>query len=189
MRKQLSNFKITALTLDGLQLIQRNKIGDHRGYLSKIFCKDALRSAGWKDPIFQINHTSTSKKGSVRGFHYQNYPYAEMKLVSCIRGKVLDIAVDLREGSQTFLQWHAEILSDENMSALLIPEGFAHGFQALEDKCELLYLHSQEYKSSEEGGIRYNDPQLDIPWPLEVVEVSERDQNHPLLTKLFLGIK
>ena len=189
MGNQLSNFKITSLNLDGLKLIQRNKIVDHRGFLSKIFCKDTLRSAGWRDPICQINHTSTSRKGSVRGFHYQNYPYSEMKLVSCIRGKVLDIAIDLREGSQTFLKWHAEILSDENNSALLIPEGFAHGFQALEDNCELLYLHSKEYKSAAEGGIRYNDPKLNITWPLEVVEVSDRDNNHPLLTKIFLGIK
>ena len=184
----MDNFFFTDTHLDGLKIAKRNQVGDSRGYLSKIFCIDTMSSAGWVKPIAQVNHTYTKNKGTVRGFHYQHHPYAEMKLVSCIKGKILDIAIDIRKDSPSFLQWHSEILSEENLSALLIPEGFAHGFQTLEDDCELMYLHSEKYKNLAEDGIRYNDPKLNLSWPLDVIEVSDRDQNHPLLTNKFLGI-
>jgi dTDP-4-dehydrorhamnose 3,5-epimerase len=120
--------------------------------------------------------------------HFQNRPHAEMKLVTCLQGEVWDVAVDLRRNSPTFLQWHAEKLSSENCRALLIPEGFAHGFQSLSDDCELLYLHSATYVQHAEAGLRPNDPALHISWPLDLQYLSVKDAGHPLLNDQFLGV-
>jgi dTDP-4-dehydrorhamnose 3,5-epimerase len=185
----MSQFSIIDTPIDGLKVIERRALGDNRGFLARIFCANQLKSAGWQKPIAQINQTVTKKMGTVRGMHFQNPPHAEMKLVSCLQGEVLDVAVDLRNNSPTFLQWHAEILSSQNLRALLIPEGFAHGFQALTDDCELIYLHSAPYVQESEDGICPNDPALNILWPLEFHEISPRDAGHPLLTEQFLGIK
>ena len=111
-----------------------------------------------------------------------------MKLVSCIRGKVWDVAVDLRADSATFLHWHAEELSAENNRALLIPEGFAHGFQALTDDVELLYCHSAAYHAEAEAGLNPRDPELAINWPLEITELSNRDAQHPMVNQNFAGL-
>lgn len=178
----MSHFTVTELPLVDLKLIERKRIGDMRGFLSRIFCFDELADAGWKKPIVQINLTQTSIRGTVRGMHYQNKPYAEMKLVSCTRGEVWDVAVDIRKNSPTFLQWHGQTLSAENGHALLIPEGFAHGFQTLTDDCELLYLHSAPYSPQAEAGLRFDDPRLGIVWPLATTNISIRDQKHPLIT-------
>jgi len=120
--------------------------------------------------------------------HFQRPPHAEMKLVSCIRGEVWDVAVDLRVGSPTYLHWHAEQLSAENGFALLIPEGFAHGFQALTDDVDLLYCHSEAYTPAAEARLNPLDPKLAITWPLPVTELSVRDSQHPLLTAAFNGL-
>jgi dTDP-4-dehydrorhamnose 3,5-epimerase len=112
-----------------------------------------------------------------------------MKLVSCLRGEVWDVAVDLREGSPTFLQWHAERLSADNGVALLIPEGFAHGFQTLGDDVEMLYCHSAAYTSAAEGGLHPQDPRLGIAWPVAVTELSARDAGHPAITEEFKGVR
>jgi len=125
----------------------------------------------------------------VRGLHFQHPPHAEDKLVSCLRGEVFDVAVDLRQGSATFLQWHAEILSADNARSLLIPQGFAHGFQTLTDDCELLYLHSRAYAAGAEGALNVRDPALAIRWPLAFTDISERDAQHPLLTREFTGFR
>jgi dTDP-4-dehydrorhamnose 3,5-epimerase len=121
--------------------------------------------------------------------HYQTAPNAEMKLVSCIRGEVWDVAIDLRANSPTFLQPHVQTLSSDNCCALLIPEGFAHGFQAQSDDCELIYLHTASHNPKAEAGLRFNDPCLSISWPIPVTTISVRDQSHPLLTKHFRGLK
>jgi dTDP-4-dehydrorhamnose 3,5-epimerase len=126
--------------------------------------------------------------GAARGLHYQHGPHAEMKLVRCLKGKVWDVAADLRAGSSTFLKWHAEELSAENARMMLIPEGFAHGFQVLEEDSKLLYLHTAYYASSAEGGVRPTDPRLSIRWPLAMQDLSDRDRNHPLLTSDFTGL-
>ena len=185
----MSQFSIFDAPIAGLKVIERKPIGDHRGSLARIFCVDQLKSAGWEKSIAQINQTVTKKRGTVRGMHFQRPPHAEMKLVSCLQGKILDIAVDLRKNSPTFLKWHAETLSSENCRALLIPEGFAHGFQTLTDDCELLYLHSAPYARDYEVGIRPDDPCLDISWPLNFFEISTRDAEHPLLNDQFTGIE
>jgi dTDP-4-dehydrorhamnose 3,5-epimerase len=174
--------------LHGMKLIQRNPIGDHRGYLERMFCGEELQSFIPDRGIVQINHTMTAKRGTVRGMHFQYPPYAETKIVSCLHGEVFDVAVDLRQGSPTFLHWHAEILSANNHRTLLIPEGFAHGFQTLSEGCELLYFHTAAYRSVAEGGLNALDSRLNIRWPETVIERSPRDAAHSMLTDDFTGI-
>lgn len=176
----MNRFRINDLRIPGLKLIQRTLIGDQRGFLCRLFCAEELALAGWTKPIAQINHTLTAKQGTVRGMHFQHPPHAEMKLVSCLRGKVFDVAVDIRPDSPTYLHWHAEELSADNHKALLIPEGFAHGFQALTNNVELLYCHSAPYVPEAEGGLNALDPKLAIAWPLEISEMSERDRDRGL---------
>lgn len=184
----MSHFLITSTNIKGLVRIDRLRLGDHRGFLSRIFCSEELASVGWVKPIAQINHTYTAKRGTARGLHFQYPPYSEMKLVNCLRGAIWDVAVDLRTGSDTFLQWHAEELSADNGRSLLIPEGFAHGFQALTDDVELLYCHSEHYYPEAEGGLNPRDAQLAIDWPLNIIELSERDGQHLMLDQYFTGL-
>lgn len=185
----MSRFTITELPLPGLKLIERQRLDDSRGFLTRLFCADELAVAGWHQPISQINHTCTVARGTVRGLHYQMPPHTEMKLVSCIRGEVWDVALDLRADSPTYLRWHAEILSAGNNRALLIPAGFAHGFQTLADDTELIYLHSAAYNAAAEAGMNVRDPRLNIAWPLTIGELSARDRDHPLVNEKFIGIK
>lgn len=182
-----SRFDFTATVLNDLFVVQRKEIEDDRGFLSRFYCAEEFAQVGMK-PISQINHTLTRKKGAVRGLHFQHAPHAEIKLVSCLRGKVWDVAVDLRRGSSTFLQWHAEVLSAANRKSLLIPEGFAHGFQALTEDCELIYLHTSAYEPASENALNIADPTLGIAWPLPVSEISDRDRNHKLIGQNFQGI-
>ena len=183
-----SRFDILATPLQGLRLIQRKPIGDHRGYLERMFCAEELQSLIPGKSIVQINHTLTAKRGTVRGLHFQYPPHAETKVVSCLRGEVFDVAVDLRQGSPTFLRWHAEILSADNHRTLVVPAGFAHGFQALTEGCEMLYFHTAAYQPDTEGGLNVRDPRLGIRWPMEVTDLSPRDAAHPLVTKELIGL-
>ena len=184
----MNRFTVPDLPLDGLKLIERQRLGDARGFLSRLFCADELGAAGWNKPIAQVNHTYTALRGAVRGMHFQHPPHAEMKLVSCLRGEVWDVAVDVRAGSATFLNWHAEHLSAENELALLIPEGFAHGFQSLSDDVDLLYCHSAAYASAAERGLNPADPKLAIAWPVPIAELSVRDARHLMLDEDFNGV-
>lgn len=183
----MSRFAVADLPLAGAKRVDRDRRGDSRGWLSRLFCAEELAAAGWTRPIAQVNHTSTVRRGTVRGMHYQRPPDAEMKLVSCVRGEIWDVIVDLRPGSPTFLQWHAERLSDANGRAMLVPEGFAHGYQALADDTELLYCHSAAHAPASEAGLNPLDPALAIRWPLEVVEMSARDRGFPPLDGSFTG--
>ena len=127
----------------------------------------------------------------MRGLHFQRAPHAEMKLVRCVRGKVWDVAVDLRSGSATFLKWHAEELAPESARMMVVPEGCAHGFQTLTPDCELVYLHTAAYEPESEGGVAWNDPRLRITWPLPVPAnggLSERDRRLPALAPDFRGL-
>jgi dTDP-4-dehydrorhamnose 3,5-epimerase len=161
---------------------------DHRGAFARLFCQKTLKEIMGSRPIVQINHSRTHTVGAVRGLHFQRAPHAEMKLVRCLKGKVWDVAVDLRAGSPTFMRWHGEELSAVNARMLVIPEGCAHGFQVLEADSELLYLHTAFYEPGAEGGIRHNDPRVAIPWPLPVAGMSDRDSNHPLIAADFSGL-
>jgi dTDP-4-dehydrorhamnose 3,5-epimerase len=184
----LNRLSITDLPLAGLKRIERQRLGDARGFLSRLFCAEELGATGWNKPIVQINHSYTAGRGTVRGMHFQYPPHAEMKLVSCIRGEVWDVAVDIRAGSKTFLRWHAESLSADNGRALLIPQGFAHGFQALTDDAELLYCHSAAYDAAAEGALNPKDPMLAISWPHQIGKLLLRDSQHPMLNEEFAGV-
>lgn len=172
----------------GLKIVERRPHRDERGFLVRLFDAADLGECGWHRPIEQLNHTHTRTAGTIRGMHYQLPPYAEMKLVSCIRGKIWDVAIDLRADSPTFMHWHAEILSPENGRALLVPEGFAHGFQSLEDDSEIVYCNSAPYVPGSEGGVLYSDDQVGIEWPLPPTVISDRDQKHPMIQAGFSGI-
>ena len=184
----MARFDFISTPLAGLTLVQRKAIEDQRGFLSRFYCADEFREAGLNKPIAQINHTLTRNKGAVRGLHFQYPPHAETKLVSCLHGEIFDVAVDLRCGSPTFLHWHGVILSAQNRQSLLIPEGFAHGFQALTGDCELIYLHTAAYCPEAEGAFYVGDPRLGIAWPLAITEISERDRKHKLIEQGFQGI-
>ena len=170
--------------LAGLAVVQTAAFEDHRGAFARLFCAAELAELGMQ-PVVQVNHSLTRVAGAVRGLHFQRPPRAEAKLVRCLKGCVLDVAVDLRAGSPTYLSWRAVELSAVNRLALFMPRGFAHGFQTLEPDCELLYLHDEFYSPEHEGGLRHDDPALSIPWPLPVADLSARDAAHPLVSGGF----
>lgn len=174
--------------LAGLMIIQRKPIEDTRGFLSRLYSAEEFTNVGISKPICQVNHTLTLLKGAVRGLHYQKPPYSETKMVNCLRGEIFDIAVDLRQDSSTFLQWYGEKLSAQNNRGLLIPEGFAHGFQALSENCELIYFHTAPYVHEAEAGLNVMDPALGINWPLAITEISDRDRSHPMVSRNFQGV-
>jgi dTDP-4-dehydrorhamnose 3,5-epimerase len=180
--------KIHQTPVPDLKVVETELHNDERGFFTRLFCRDELSEVVGGRQIVQINQSKTRTVGAVRGMHFQHEPHAEMKLVRCIKGKVWDVAVDLRAGSATFLKWHAEELSAENAHMMVMPEGFAHGFQVLEENSELLYLHTAVYTPSAEGAVRPTDPRLLIAWPLAPQDLSDRDRNHPLLTSDFTGL-
>ena len=184
----MSRFIFENTNLEGLKIIKRKPISDERGYLERIFCINELKPVIGERKILEINHTLTVKKGTVRGMHFQELPHTEMKLISCLRGELFDVAIDLRKNSPTFLKWHAEILNEYNHSSFIIPEGFAHGFQTLTENCELIYLHTASYAPDAEKGLNALDPMLAIDWPMPITELSKRDQQHAMLSSDFLGL-
>lgn len=183
-----NRFDIVDTPLLGVKVIQRRPIGDSRGYLERLFCAEELKAIIADKGIVQVNHTLTTKRGTVRGMHFQHPPHAEIKLVSCLRGEVFDVAVDVRQGSPTFLQWHGQTLSSTNHTTLIISEGFAHGFQTLTDDCEMLYFHTAAYQPGAEGGLNVQDPELAIDWPEAITELSPRDAAHPMVIEGFSGL-
>jgi dTDP-4-dehydrorhamnose 3,5-epimerase len=182
-------FDFISTPLAGLTVIQRKPMQDERGFFERMFCAHEMREAGLTKPIVQINRSVTQGTGAVRGMHFQYPPLAETKIVSCMNGEIFDVAVDIRENSPTFLGWHGEILSAENCRSLLIPEGFAHGFQTLADECELLYLHTAPYTAEAEGALNARDPRLGIVWPRAITDMSERDQSQSFIRDDFEGVR
>jgi len=174
--------------LEGVKVIEAVTLQDERGEFSRIFCDDELQEVLNQKTIKQINRSMTRKVGAVRGMHFQNTPHAEIKIVRCLRGKVFDVAVDLRRDSATFLKWFGVELSPLKNMALVIPEGCAHGFQVLEGDSELLYLHTAPYTPSSEAAICFDDPLIGIAWPITPTEISQRDLSHPYLNQAFKGI-
>ena len=185
----MSEMHLRALPLPGLFSLYHRRHADPRGQFSRLFCEGTLGALCRPFHIRQINHSMTAESGSVRGLHYQTAAAPEAKIISCVRGAVWDVAVDLNPESATFLQWHAERLETGDGRSLLIPSGFAHGFQALTDNAELLYLHSADYAPEHEAGLSANDPRLGIAWPLPVKNLSTRDASHPLLDSSFAGVR
>lgn len=181
-------FDCTRTPIQGCTVLQRQPIRDARGFLERLFDAEQMRELIPEQSIVQINRTLTVKRGTVRGMHFQKPPHPEAKFVSCLRGEIFDVAVDLRRGSPTFLRWHGERLSADNQRTLLIPPGCAHGLQTLTGDCEVLYLHTAAYAPEVEAGIHARDPMIAIQWPEEITELSARDSSHPMLTRAFDGI-
>lgn len=180
--------KIVATPLAGLMVVETTPHIDGRGAFARLYCERELSAVTQHRRIAQVNYSRTAKVGAVRGMHFQYPPHAEMKLVRCLKGRVWDVVVDLRKQSPTFLLWHAEELTPSNARMMVMPEGFAHGFQVIEPESELLYLHTAFYTLSAEGGVRYDDPRIGIKWPLRVTDLSERDSRHTLIDSNFQGL-
>ncbi|GAB3709121.1 dTDP-4-dehydrorhamnose 3,5-epimerase [Spirosoma flavus] len=178
----------TETSLPGTYLITLSPRSDSRGWFARTYDKQLFGQIGHTEDWVQMNHSMTRQTGAIRGLHFQNPPFAEIKLVRCVAGRVFDVAVDLRKDSPTFLKWFGAELSEENGQMLYIPKGFAHGFQTLTENCQLVYCHSAYYTPQSESAIRYNDPKLAIDWPLPVTDLSERDATHPLLDDRFVGL-
>jgi len=185
----MSHFTFQKTSMTGLHVLERSRTNDSRGFLERLFCQETLTPLFKGKIIRQINRTITRKKGTVRGLHFQYPPHGETKIVTCLKGKVWDVAVDLRKGSPTFLKSYGIELSEENQKSFLIPEGFAHGFQTLTPDCELLYFHSADYFAEAEGGVNALDPHFAINWPEPIIERSIRDVNHSILSVEFLGLE
>lgn len=181
--------KIEPTRVADLVVVESSPFTDDRGAFSRLYCERELAQVIGDRSIVQVNFSRTEAVGAIRGLHFQHAPNAEMKLVRCLRGKVWDVAVDLRHDSPTYLQWHAEILSPDSFRMMVIPEGFAHGFQVLEPSSELLYLHTAFYTPDSEGGLRYDDPSIGISWPLEAIDLSLRDNGHHYIDSSFTGIR
>jgi len=173
---------------DEILILDRPIYSDKRGSFSKFFSGKILLDSGIDFSVKQINHSVTLSSGTVRGMHFQKKPHHEKKLITCIKGKVLDIAIDLRKDSNTFLKHFSFELSEDNKKMILLPEGFAHGFQTLTDNCELLYAHTKEYVVDSEDGLNPLDPNLNIKWPLKISNISDRDQNHEYISNKFEGL-
>lgn len=178
---------IKPLPLYGAAEICSSPVEDARGWFARLFCQKELFSLNEGRPIQQVNCSFSVKRGLVRGLHFQKAPRSEDRAVRCIVGRVFDVMVDLRENSSTFGCWHAVILDSTEMNMVYIPRGFAHGFQTLEDNCQMLYLHTGFYAPETEGGIHYDSPALGVEWPLPVTEVSQRDETLPHFEPSFGG--
>ncbi len=174
--------------LKGSFLISLIPFSDDRGWFARTYCKEEFEKIGYQKEWVQLNHSFTARKGSIRGMHFQLPPFQEIKLVRCIAGAVNDVIIDIRKNSPTFLKWFGAELSAANKQMIYIPEGFAHGFQALTDNCELIYHHSSFYTQGAESGIRYDDELVNINWRLPVTDISQKDMSHPYLDKDFTGI-
>jgi dTDP-4-dehydrorhamnose 3,5-epimerase len=173
--------KFTPADIDGVWIVDLEPVEDERGFFARTFCADEFTVHGLDPTVAQCNVSLTRTAGTVRGLHYQVEPAAETKLVRCVRGAIFDVAVDVRPGSPTLHRHVAVELSAANRRALYISVGFAHGFQTLVDDTEVEYQMGAPYTPGTDRGVRYDDPALEIAWPLPVSNVSDRDRAWPLL--------
>ncbi len=178
--------KITPLSIPGLLLIEPTRIGDHRGFFSETFRADLFEAAAGPVRFVQDNHSLSAARGTIRGLHYQKNPRAQGKLVRVVRGAIFDVAVDIRGGSPTYGRHEAVELSAENWRQLWIPAGFLHGFCTLTENAEVIYKVTDYYSREHDAGVRWNDPDIGIPWPVAEAEaqLSEKDRTAPLLREI-----
>ena len=174
--------------LQGACTIELDKRGDERGFFARLFCEKEFGAADLETRFVQINNSSSAKRGTLRGMHFQLPPAAEVKVVRCIKGSLYDVIVDLRPDSPTFKQWFGAELSAENRRMMYVPRGFAHGFITLADDTEAFYLVSAYYAPEQERGLRFDDPAINIQWPATPTEVSEKDKKWPALDAAFHGL-
>ena len=184
-----SNLRFLPTPISDLYVIERNIAEDNRGFFFRIFAREELEPIGFKKEIVHINFSHSKDLYTTKGLHFQYPPFAETKIITCVSGEIFDVAVDLRKNSPTYLNWYGKILSPENKHSLYIPEGFAHGFQALKPNSELIYLHTEKYVKESEGGLHVLDPMLNIQWPNQPVNLSERDNGFAFLDNNFKGIE
>ena len=171
--------KFLPTELHDARLIQLEPVHDSRGFFARTFCTLEFSAHGLETNYPQQSMSCSARKGTLRGMHYQREPHAEVKVVRCLRGAIWDVIVDLRPGSPTFGRWQGFELTNSNHYQLYIPKGFAHGFQTLSNIAEVSYLISAPYMPDAASGIRHDDPDLGIEWPLAVTEVSEKDRSWP----------
>ena len=176
--------KITKTKLDGVVIIEPNVFGDNRGFFMESWSQRKMEEAGLFYNFVQDNHSLSTVNGTIRGIHFQKGDQAQAKLVRCVRGAVLDVAVDLRRDSPTYKHWEAVVLSADNKKQLLIPRGFGHGFLTLTDEVEFLYKADNYYAPEAEGGIRWDDPDIGIDWGIVNPILSDKDNENPYLKDL-----
>ena len=179
----------TETKLKGAFIIDIDRREDERGFFARAFCQKEFEAHGLNPTIAQANIASNIRKGTLRGMHFQFPPAAETKLVRCTRGAILDVIVDLRPESPTYLEHVAVELNEDNQRALYVPERFAHGYQALADKTDTSYQVGEFYTPEAESGLMYNDPRLKLKWPLPVSVISEKDQKFRLLDEAERDLK
>lgn len=167
--------------LEGVYILIPKVFGDYRGFFMESWSRRTMETAGLFYDFVQDNHSLSTAKGTLRGIHFQKGDKAQAKLVRCVRGAVLDVAVDLRHDSPTYKQWIGVELSEENKKQLLIPRGFGHGFVTLTDHVEFLYKADNYYAPEADGGIRWNDPDIGVDWGIEHPVLSEKDTKNPFL--------
>lgn len=173
--------KLESTNIEGLYIIEPTVYKDDRGWFSEVYNSQVLQKLGINIDFIQDNHSFSKHKGVLRGLHFQNNPVAQTKLVRCTKGRIWDVAVDLRKSSSTYLHWFGIELTSENHKMLLVPQGFAHGFVTLEDDVEVQYKVDNYYRRENDRSIKYNDPQINISWPDIEIILSEKDKNAPLL--------
>jgi dTDP-4-dehydrorhamnose 3,5-epimerase len=167
-------------SLPGAYIIDLERLKDRRGFFARAWCSREFASRGLNTAVVQCNISFNEKRGTLRGVHYQKDPFAEVKLVRCTKGRIIDVIVDLRSQSPTYLRWIAVELSEDNRRQLYVPEGFAHGYQTLVDDSEVFYQVTQFYAPNAEAGIRYDDPLFGIEWPMpDDITISEKDSSWP----------
>lgn len=171
----------TQTSLPGVYLLDMQPFEDERGYFTRFWCRKEMQDQGLPFQVAQINASLNHEAGTIRGLHWQREPHAEAKIVTCTSGSVFDVAVDVRPESDNYLSWFGVELSPESNRMLYVPEGFAHGYQALEHDTRLLYLVSEFYAPGAESGLRYDDPAIGITWPQRVTAVSDKDGQWPLI--------
>ena len=175
--------KFIETTLTGAFIIEVDQIDDERGYFARSFCKTEFEQHGLISSIVQCNISFNKKQGTLRGIHFQEHPYEEAKIISCVQGRIFDVIVDLRKDSPTFCQWFGiELISNEH-KMLYIPHGCGHGFQTLTDESVVYYQISQCYSPEHARGVRWDDSAFMIKWPSEPTVISERDRNFPVFVR------
>lgn len=177
-----------AAPLLGVYTVDLEKREDERGFFARVFCRREFEAHGLETQFVQMNSSLSTKRGVLRGLHFQRPPAAEVKLVRCIKGALFDFVVDLRPDSPTFRQWFGKELSESNRTMMYVPRGFGHAFVTLSDETEVMYLVSDFYSPAHEGGLRYDDPDLSVSLPVAVTERSHKDQTWPLLSEQDLSV-
>jgi dTDP-4-dehydrorhamnose reductase/dTDP-4-dehydrorhamnose 3,5-epimerase len=189
IRKEVILMNIIKTDIEEVIIIEPKVFGDHRGWFTETYSKERFKEFGVDIDFVQDNHSFSAQKGTLRGLHFQLNPKAQTKLVRCTKGKILDVAVDLREGSPTYKKWIAVELTEENKKQLLVPKGFAHGFLTLTEDVEVQYKVDEYYSPENDRSIRFDDPEIGVVWGVDSPVLSDKDLNAPLLKESDISFK